>query len=271
MMWMEDAVYLTAHGRELEHSTSRGRSQGNQTGIGFKERHGAGKSMDRHVPGMHTDAFPKVSHGRMLNSVLTSVGQMGTSNGREMEPTLSGGTGRSGTQGRGPYPPPRHNAGPRRSAETTIITSTKRGDLISIPRTAETARQDQRIKSCRYVNTDGSHVSRKVDDPNKIAVAGTWRRGKACRMTWHFPRTEIHGAIGRPLLTGAHLHKEHVPSSHAFTLRDRPVPGYIVCLRNPITCPETNRSWSHEPLPDALWAPWVPSRKHSRGLCYRRI
>jgi len=56
--------------------------------------------MDVQVPGMHTDALPKLTQGRMWNSVFTIVGQIGMSNGIEMGPTLSGGIGLSGTQGR---------------------------------------------------------------------------------------------------------------------------------------------------------------------------
>ena len=134
-IWMMRASrYLIGQAFELVHSTSSGRSQGNQTGMGFNDRHGAGNSMDLHVPGMQTDAVPKLSQGRILNSVLMSVGQIGTSKGTEMDPTVSGGTGGSGRQGRGPQPPPRHSAGPNKRAETTIKTSTKQRDLISIPR-----------------------------------------------------------------------------------------------------------------------------------------
>lgn len=87
-----------------EQSISKGLSQGNQTGIGLSDRHGAGNWMALHVPGMQMVALPNDTHGRMLNSVLTMVGQMGTSNGIEMGPTVSGGTGRSGIQAGAPPP-----------------------------------------------------------------------------------------------------------------------------------------------------------------------
>ena len=67
--------------------------------MGFREIQGAGNSMDLQVPGMHTEAVPKLTQGSMWNSVFTIVGQMGTSNGIETGPTLSGGMGLSGTQG----------------------------------------------------------------------------------------------------------------------------------------------------------------------------
>jgi hypothetical protein len=60
----------TLHGTQeqsflLEHSTSRGLSQGIQIGIGFSEKHGAGNSMAVHVPGMQTDALPMLIQGMM--------------------------------------------------------------------------------------------------------------------------------------------------------------------------------------------------------------
>lgn len=85
----------TTHSLSL-HSTSRGRSQGNQTGIGFNDKHGAGNSMALQVPGIHTDALPRLIHGNMWNSVFRSVGQTGRSNGIDIGPTVSGGIGRSG-------------------------------------------------------------------------------------------------------------------------------------------------------------------------------
>jgi hypothetical protein len=82
------------------HSTSRGLSHGIQTGIGFSDKHGAGNSMALHVPGMQTDALPRLIQGSTWNSVFRSVGQMGISKGMEIGPTVSGGTGRSGKHGR---------------------------------------------------------------------------------------------------------------------------------------------------------------------------
>jgi hypothetical protein len=46
-------------------STSKGLSQGIQMGMGFKDRHGAGNSTDLPVPGMQTEALPKLTQGRM--------------------------------------------------------------------------------------------------------------------------------------------------------------------------------------------------------------
>lgn len=86
-------------------STSKGLSHGIQKGMGFRDRHGAGNSTDLHVPGMHTEALPKLIHGRMWNSVLSRVGQIGMSKGRPIGPTLSGGIGRSGMHGRKPPSP----------------------------------------------------------------------------------------------------------------------------------------------------------------------
>ena len=84
------------------HSTSRGLSHGIQMGMGFRDRQGAGNSIALPVPGMHTDTFPRLIHGKIWNSVLSRVGQMGTSNGTEIFPTLSGGIQRSGAQVRAP-------------------------------------------------------------------------------------------------------------------------------------------------------------------------
>ena len=88
----------TPHAPFSWHSTSSGLSHGNHTGMGFSEKQGAGNSMVLQVPGIQTEARPILTQGRMLNSVLISVGQIGRSNGIEMGPTLSGGMGRSGTQ-----------------------------------------------------------------------------------------------------------------------------------------------------------------------------
>lgn len=63
------------------------------------------------APGRQTEAFPMVIQGRMLNSVLMIVGHMGTSNGTGIAPTLSGGTGRSGRQTRGPHSAEKHSIG----------------------------------------------------------------------------------------------------------------------------------------------------------------
>jgi hypothetical protein len=90
-------IYGTVQAPLSLHSTSRGRSQGNQTGTGFSDRQGAGTSTCL-PPGRHTEAFPKLTHGRMWNSVLIRVGHMGRSNGTDTGPTLSGGMGRSGAQ-----------------------------------------------------------------------------------------------------------------------------------------------------------------------------
>jgi hypothetical protein len=60
----------TPHGTQeqsflLEHSTSKGLSQGIHMGIGFREKHGAGISMAVHVPGMQMDALPMLTQGMM--------------------------------------------------------------------------------------------------------------------------------------------------------------------------------------------------------------
>jgi hypothetical protein len=98
------------------HSTSRGRSHGNQNGTGFREKQGAGNSIEVHVPGRQTEAFPKVTHGKILNSVLIIVGHMGISNGMGIGPTLSGGIGRSGRHTRGAHSAERQYIGVARIA-----------------------------------------------------------------------------------------------------------------------------------------------------------
>ena len=80
-------------------STSRGRSHGIQIGSGFRDKTGVGISMDLHEPGRQIEDFPKLTHGRIWNSVLSTVGQIGRSNGTVTDPIDSGGMGRSGTQG----------------------------------------------------------------------------------------------------------------------------------------------------------------------------
>ena len=77
---------------------SRGLSQGIQKGTGFRENLGAGTDMDFPHPGRHTDILPKLTQGKMLNSVFRIVGHTGKSKGRHTEPTDSGGMGRSGAQ-----------------------------------------------------------------------------------------------------------------------------------------------------------------------------
>jgi hypothetical protein len=146
----------------VEQSTSRGRSQGNQTGMGLSERHGAGNSMALHVPGIQTEAFPKVIQGRIWNSVLMRVGQMGKSNGMEMGPTLSGGTGASGGQGRGPQPAPKHSTGDTTRAHTTIITIANLEANMTIPQHSKAATRDKRRKLCVNVITRDRPLSRKV-------------------------------------------------------------------------------------------------------------
>lgn len=118
------------------HSMSKGRSHGSHTGIGLREKQGAGTSIALHVPGMQMDALPNDTHGRILNSVLTMVGHTGTSNGRDTGPTLSGGTGMSGRQGR-ELPAPKQTVGP--SAMTLIITmiTANRETTIMYPYPAE--------------------------------------------------------------------------------------------------------------------------------------
>lgn len=118
------------------HSISRGLSHGIHTGIGLREKQGAGTSIALHVPGMQMDALPNDTHGRILNSVLTMVGHTGTSNGRETGPTLSGGTGMSGRQGRG-LPAPKQTVGPSAIALTSTTITANRETTITHPDTAE--------------------------------------------------------------------------------------------------------------------------------------
>ncbi len=111
-------------------SASTGRSQGNQTGTGFNERLGAGNSMLLQVPGIQTEALPKLIQGRIWNSVFTMVGQIGTSKGRPIEPTLSAGMGGSCRQGRGPGAPAEATAAAPITSALTRITTTKLDTLI---------------------------------------------------------------------------------------------------------------------------------------------
>ncbi len=73
--------------------------------MGFREKVGAQNSMALEEHGIQMEALPRLTHGKMLNSVLSRVGHTGTSKGREMAPTDSGGMGGSGIHGRGPYGP----------------------------------------------------------------------------------------------------------------------------------------------------------------------
>ena len=118
------------------HSTSKGRSHGNHTGIGLREKQGAGTSIALHVPGMQMDALPSDTHGRILNSVLTMVGHTGTSNGKDTGPTVSGGTGMSGRQGRA-LPAPKQTVGPSAMALTSATITANRETTITYPNTAE--------------------------------------------------------------------------------------------------------------------------------------
>jgi len=67
--WVLGHKSRDAHGTQehelLEHSTSSGLSQGIQMGIGFNDRQGAGNSMVLHVPGIQTDALPRLTQGRI--------------------------------------------------------------------------------------------------------------------------------------------------------------------------------------------------------------
>jgi hypothetical protein len=103
-------------------------------GMGFKDRHGAGNSTDLQVPGIHTDALPKLTHGRMWNSVFSRVGQIGISKGRPIGPTLSGGTGRSGKHGRKPPSPATHNNGTARKLKDRTIRAATLKVFMAIPR-----------------------------------------------------------------------------------------------------------------------------------------
>lgn len=103
-------------------------------GMGFKERQGAGNSIAVHVPGMQIEAFPKLTHGRILNSVFRSVGHTGTSKGMGIVPTDSGGMGRSGGHGRAAGPPATLTEVMRKGARTIKTNTGKRRELISIPR-----------------------------------------------------------------------------------------------------------------------------------------
>ncbi|MCX5861870.1 MAG: hypothetical protein NTW27_07090 [Deltaproteobacteria bacterium] len=81
--------------------------------------------MDLQVPGRQIEALPKVTQGKILNSVLIIVGHTGISNGMGIGPTLSGGTGRSGTQIRG-----MHSAESQCSGTAKTTAATKRTIII---------------------------------------------------------------------------------------------------------------------------------------------
>jgi hypothetical protein len=121
----------------LLHSTSRGLSQGNHTGMGFREKQGAGTTTALHVPGMQIDALPNDTHGRILNSVLTMVGQMGISKGSDTGPTVSAGTGMSGRHRPVMSPPPRQKLGVNETAHMSITTTANRDTTIILPRIAK--------------------------------------------------------------------------------------------------------------------------------------
>jgi len=107
-------------------------------GIGFREKQGAGNSTAEHVPGMQMDAFPKLTHGRMLNSVFSSVGHIGTSKGSEIDPTDSGGMGRSGGHGLVAGPPARLTEVRRKGTRAIKTNTGKRRGLIATPRNGHT-------------------------------------------------------------------------------------------------------------------------------------
>lgn len=88
---------------------------------------------------------------------------MGTSKGTEMEPTLSGGTGRSGTQGRGPHPALKLSVGSIKRAATTIVTSTNLGVCMTIPQYSMATTEHKRLISRWHLITTRIHLSRKVD------------------------------------------------------------------------------------------------------------
>jgi hypothetical protein len=119
------------HAALLLQLMSRGRNQGNQTGIGFNEKHGAGTTK-RLPDGRQIDAFPMLIQGRILNSVLIRVGHMGRSKGTEMGPTLSGGIGRSGVHPAHGAPAKADDAAPINISDKAR-TKTVLSNLMSIP------------------------------------------------------------------------------------------------------------------------------------------
>ncbi len=92
--------------------------------------------------------MPKFTHGRILNSVFRSVGQIGTSKGTPIEPTDSGGIGRSGIQGPGPTPPER---------AVEAVTTKSKVNAITIPTI--------RILIFRHRHP-GLHILVKINTPN---------------------------------------------------------------------------------------------------------
>lgn len=123
----------------LVHSTSSGLSHGIHMGIGFREKQGAGISIAVHVPGIQMDALPKLTQGMMWNSVLSRVGHTGTSNGRGMDPTLSGGIGRSGTQVRGAHTLAAYDGGIMTAVMSKTAQRTIPYALMALPQDAYSA------------------------------------------------------------------------------------------------------------------------------------
>jgi hypothetical protein len=101
--------------------------------MGFRERQGAGNSMGAQAPGRQIEALPIVIHGKILNSVLISVGHTGTSNGTGIGPTLSGGTGRSGRHTRGAHSAEMQCIGVARNARAMISNILILKTLMAIP------------------------------------------------------------------------------------------------------------------------------------------
>ncbi len=127
-----------------------GLSHGIQTGIGFSDKDGAGNSIALHVPGIQTDALPKLIQGSTQNSVFRSVGQMGISNGIEIGPTDSGGIGRSGKHARGGQSPVREYTGAAIKTRTPTIIMTASRILMTTPQYEQRLRTNLKLTLQSY-------------------------------------------------------------------------------------------------------------------------
>jgi hypothetical protein len=153
-----------------EQSISRGLSHGNQTGMGLSDRHGAGNWIALPVQGMQMVALPNDTQGRMLNSVFTMVGQMGTSNGTEMGPTVSGGTGGSGIQ-TGASPPAKDETDRHINAHISALQTANLAGTILFPHyNGTTACQEIQSSDRMLPLRQAGCQERSTDGPGKGAT-----------------------------------------------------------------------------------------------------
>jgi hypothetical protein len=204
------------------HSMSKGLSHGNHTGIGLSEKQGAGTSIAVPVPGMQIDALPSDTHGRMLNSVLTMVGHTGTSNGRETGPTLSGGTGMSGRQGRVP-PAPKQMAGTTARALTSTTTANRRATITNPGTAVYTTIQK------KYCASNATILARLVSRPIAMQKVSQLRAAQPSplQISWRAQRSSLSASERRLLHCSAPCNDMH---RGAFSAGTRTITPYAPCL-----------------------------------------